>query len=57
MDAVHRVNKITAEVLTIYMGKLPGQGNSGWKIKWYVQLCVGSFREYGLLFEAMQLIL
>ena len=30
-------------------GKLPNQGSSGWKIKRYMSLCLGSFREYGLL--------
>ena len=29
MDAGRRVNKITAEVLTIYMGKLPVWGGGG----------------------------
>ena len=29
-------------------------GNSGLKIKWFPPLCLGSFRNYGLWFEAMQ---
>ena len=40
----------SAGVPTIYMET----ENSGWKIKWFAPFRLGSFRKYGLSFEAMQ---